>query len=229
MHVRPVNTGTTSRERSDNRTEKFRQVTAAVPPPPGQTIFTSAFTGYSLQFIIYYLQLCVIVDEGWIARDSGGIAQSRPEVPSTHVCLKGLRTTRKIPFKTEYLIFHFCHCDGSHIGQRHVEEVILKKLIVVDSIYYVSCYVKHNTDESSSDYQNRLFHPAYFHTPFRRPYSLFYLFRVILDKQKINSFPIITTEKNCRFAERYLWPPITWPFNQAVSHKHFTYEACIYS
>jgi hypothetical protein len=70
-----------SRENSDNRPEKLRQVAAAAHPPLPCTIFTSTFTGYSLYFIMDYLRLHVILDEGWIARDSGGSEEPYRHLP----------------------------------------------------------------------------------------------------------------------------------------------------
>jgi len=55
------------------------------------------------------------------------------------------------------------------------------------------------------------------------------MFSVLLDKEKTNSFHIMKTEKNCSCAGRYLWTVITWPLNQAISQKHFTFKSCIYS
>jgi len=54
--------------------QQTSEAPSAAPPAPHyhSTIFTSTFTGYSLYFIMDYLRFYVIVDEGWIARDSGG-------------------------------------------------------------------------------------------------------------------------------------------------------------
>jgi len=49
------------------------------------------------------------------------------------------------------------------------------------------------------------------------------MFSVFLDEEKINSFHIMKAEKSCS------WTAITWLFNQAVSQKHFTFKAYIYS
>ena len=87
MHTRHVNTGITSREKSDNRPEKLRQVAAAAPPPPPRP---AQFSRRPSRVIVYTLLWIIYDSMSSLMKDGlqgiqGAAMVLRPEEPSRHL------------------------------------------------------------------------------------------------------------------------------------------------